>query len=226
MILIKSIIALAKLGRHDYLSIVIGLAKYASTDPYSEDQVIRAMAVEAFQYTVGPGVFSTLQLSLHDEYYEVRAQAVDAMFYLGTKEGMSELIKCRDDVDPYLSDNILIRLSELTGVSYAELKGEKNLLSWWKTKQISFKSDVCYRFGLPIDLSQVILLLKEPHMRQQIIKELQIITGEDFGFNPYIRIEKQNALLRVAQEWWKENSRFYKVGGLYKYGCQQDLGAL
>ncbi|MDH5651339.1 MAG: HEAT repeat domain-containing protein [Gammaproteobacteria bacterium] len=223
IVLIKSIVALAKMGKHDFINSIILLSKYSSEDPYSEDEVIRSMAVDSMQYTVGLGVVDSLMKSIQDEYYEVREKAIEAMFYIGTKECICELVKRLEKEDSVLADNILVRVSDLTGLPFQELQGISNLYEWWSSIEKEYESGICYRLGKPINLEDVIILLEIPHKREQVIKELRLITGESFGLNEYESLDRQNILFMNAKTWWTKNCDVYKNGCLYKYGYEQDL---
>lgn len=221
--LLRLIIALAKLGEHDSVSKVIALTGYIGSSEYSVYQTVRAEAAKALQHTVGPGAFAAIRSSLRDEYYEVRLEAMYAAFYLGAREAISELIECRDDEHPFLSNNIPVILEEITGASFFGFEERDNMLSWWEANQDYYEPGICYRFGQPVDLEQVILSLKYSDKREGAIKELRTVTGENFGFNPYIPIEKQTRLFSDARSWWAENGARYEKGALHKYGRQIDL---
>ncbi|HLK97693.1 MAG TPA: HEAT repeat domain-containing protein [Hymenobacter sp.] len=72
-------------------------------------------ATEALQYVVVPGMFPTLQAALHNEDHKVRLAAVDAVFYLGIKEAIPELIACVQDESSIVRNNVWVRLYDLTG---------------------------------------------------------------------------------------------------------------
>jgi HEAT repeat protein len=212
---ISTVIALAKLGNHDKASIAIALTRY------KDDPIIRANAAEALQYSIGPGMFSALQGALHDNYFEVRLSAVDAMFYLGVREAIHELISSTNDDDESVANNALVRLRELTGERFVDPSME-SLSRWWHDHGRTLQEMVCYRLGRPLWIPDIIAALEKPDTRMQVCKELKIITGKDFGFNPEILSDDQNDLQQRAQSWWEEGQHFER-GQLYKYGYKQDI---
>jgi HEAT repeat protein len=219
-------VALAKLGNHEMAPVVISLLHYRSSNVYSDAEVIRTQAAGALKYVVGLGVFSALQGALRDDYDEVRLKAIDAMFYLGVKEAVNELILSLNDASSMVSELALIRLGDLSGEIFKNDMSVAELKVWWKRHEKKYNTGVCYRLGKPIWLPDVIALLKQAHLRDQIVRELQIITGFDFGYNPHISAKKQKNLLKQAQAWWDRKGHHFESGSLYKYGHKQDIYSL
>jgi HEAT repeat protein len=219
-------IALAKLGNHELASTVTALAKYRSEDAYSDDEVIRTQATKALQYVVGAGVVPTLQGALKDDYDEVRLGGIDAIFYLGIKEGINELIQRAGDENSSVSNNAIVRLHDLTGQSLDRNSSVTQLEEWWRSNERAYSAGICYRLGKPIWLPDVIALLGTPRLREQVIRELKIITGEDFGYNPYAPPDDQNDIFERAKAWWEVEGGSFEAGGLYKYGYKQDIHSI
>lgn len=225
-IVLSIVTALPKLGNHKMTSIAISLIYYHNSDVYSDDEIIRTQAAKGLQYTVGPGVFTAIHEALGDAYYEVRLNAVDAMFYLGVKESISELILRIDDENSIVSNRALVRLRDLTGIKFNDDIQVKELQEWWKQNHKKYNTGICYRLGKPIWLPNFFALLEKPLWRAHIIQELQIITGLDFGFNRYIPEEVQNNLLNQVKMWWEEECNQFEVGCLYKYGHKQNIHSI
>jgi HEAT repeat protein len=219
-------IALAKLGNHEMVSTVKALTHYRSEDVYSADEVIRAKAAKALQYVVGPGVFPTLKGALNDDYFEARLESIDAMFYLGIKEGIDELMQRAKDESSSASNNAFVRLWGLTGQSFDRSLSVTQLQEWRLRNESSYSAGICYRLGKPIWLPDVIVLLETPRLRDQVVRELKIITGEDFGYNPYVPPEDQDNIFERAQAWWEKEGARFEAGGLYKYGYKQDISSI
>lgn len=219
-------IALAKLGNHEMAAVVTALVRYQSNDVYSDDEVIRTQAAEALHYVVGPGALSALRDALRDDYSEVRVKSIDAVFYLGVKEGINELMQCVDDENSSVSNNAIVRLGDLTGESFDHNIGAGELQQWWRLYEGTYSTGICYRSGKPIWLPDVIALLETPRWRDQVVRELRILTGEDFGYNPYAPAEDQDDLLKRTQVWWETEGHRFEAGCLYKYGRKQDIQSI
>ena len=217
------IIALAKLGNYEMAHIVIPLTRYQSEDVYSDAEIIRTNATKALQYVVLPGMFPALQAALHDDYNEVRLQAVDAVFYLGIKEAIGELIACVQDESSVVVNNVLVRLHDLTGTWFKDDVQTDELQEWWKQQQTNYEGGVCYRLGKPLHLPDVIALLEEPNQRKPIIQELKIIAGVDFSLNVRFESQGQDELVQRALQWWQQEGHRFEDGCLYKYGYKQDI---
>jgi hypothetical protein len=217
------VIALAKLGNYEIAPITLLLTHYKSDDIYSDAEIVRTNATKALQYVVIPGIFAFLKVALHDDYDEVRLEAIDAMFYLGTREAIIELISCVDDENSIVLNNVLVRLHDLTGMWFQADTQEVNLQKWWEEHQAEYKSEICYRLGKPIHIPSVIALLEESHKAKPIIQELKIITGVDFGSYPEGINQGLNLPIQIAQLWWIKEGHKFEDGCLYKYGYKQDI---
>ncbi len=225
-LVLSIVVALSKLGNHEMVFVVTALVRYRNNDVYSDDEVIRAQAAEALQYVVGPGVFPALQSALRDDYAEVRLKSIDAVFYLGVKEGINELMQCVKDENSSVSNNAIVRLNDLTDEIFDHNAGVTQLKEWWSRHEEAYSAGICYRSGRPIWLPDVIALLDTPRLRDQVIRELRIITGRDFGYNPYIPAEDQGDLSKHAQAWWEAEVGRFEAGRLYKYGYEQNIHSI
>jgi hypothetical protein len=219
----KIIIALAKLGNYEIAPLAIPLTHYHAHTHSSEEKDIRITATEALQYVVVPGMFPALQAALHNEDHEVRLEAVDAVFYLGIKEAIGELIACIHDESSVVVNNVLFRLHDLTGVWFNDDDQVSELQQWWSQHQNQYESGVCYRLCKPLNLPDVIALLKEPNQGKPVIQELKIITGVDFGLNLCFQSQAQDELVKRTLQWWHKEGHRFEDGCLYKYGYKQDI---
>lgn len=215
----KVLIALAKLGSFERASLLAGLSHYRSKDPYSDASLIRIESVEAMQHVYFPGMFQELKAALGDEDAEVRLKAVDALFYLGTREAIEELLAHLKDPSSTVVSHIVYRLQGLTADRLEGQDGD----AWWREHQKEYSAGVCHRLGQPMDVSRIISLLEDPADRKSVLQELRIITGQDFGFNPAVQIPPPDEVAEQAREWWRKEGHRFETGRLYKYGHQQDL---
>ena len=228
-LIISIAVALAKLGNHMMAPVVIFLTNYSSDEEQEpETSTIRSTSVEALQYVVGQEMFPALKTALHDRNPDVRQMALEAMFYLGVKEVIPELILCLEDEHPSIPGNAYATIYSLigewpNGKTWARDIQVKELQEWWKQRQFYFKSGICYRLKKPIWLLNIITLLEGQTVRTDIVKDLRIITGKDFGFNPYIPAEEQDAVINQARKWWEVEGTRFEAGCLYKYGYKQNI---
>lgn len=221
-------IAMAKLGDHELLSVPVAILACRSGQ---DNRTIRAEAARAFQYIVGPGLFPSIQEALHDDAPEVRLEAIDAIFYLGVKESISELVFLTQDNDEEVAEKAkssILKLADkwLNGSEYVECMSTEEFQEWWSHTQDNFDASVCYRLGEPMRLFRVTELLK-PQAYLEILRELLIITGQDFSVFPFSSFEEQTIQSRrKAERWFEGRSHLFEPGHLYKYGFQQDLSRI
>ena len=211
------------MGDDSQASLALDLSRYSSQDPYSQADIIRAKAVKVFQHVVVPGSFSTLQRALHDTFNEVRLNAIDALFYLGVKQSISELINYVEDENYMVINNTLARLGDLLGKKIESGTKIDELREWWKLHQMNYEQFICYRLGKPINLKKIIFLLKKRSLRDGIIKELKIITGQDFSLNCVGKEPTNTELIENANKWWEREGHQFQVGHLYKYGHEKEI---
>lgn len=215
---LSAIIALAKLGNHEKGSLVIWLVSYI------KDPVIQPRAAEALKYVVVGGLFQALRKVVRNKQVEVCLHGINALFYLGVKESIEELISLVKNKNPIISIQALARINDLTGEDFAEDILVKDLQNWWKANEHRFPEGNCLRLGKSIWLPDVIGLLAEPNIRERTVQELQMITGRNSVSRLIIPIREQEALLRNTQKWWEQEGESQFVAGhLYKYGYEQNL---
>ena len=213
-------IALAILGRQEGADVVIALARH-------RDNAVREAVVPALKHIVGRGLFSVLQTTRRRKSTDARQEALEAIFYLGLRESIEELISYVEGGDnsaPYLIDAAVRSLRDLTGEDFKWNIDPSELREWWKQHQAQFSPNVCYRLGRPIDLMDFIDLLatEEVSDRERLLTELHIITGEEFGLDPFRPVEAQPEVAVRAQSWLREKADTYERGAVYKYGHRQN----
>ncbi len=217
-LVIACIVALAKLGNQEMSPYIIELS-------HANDTIIRLKAIKALKYIVTPGIFSTLQAAAKDNLVEICKDAMDTLFYLGTREAVDEFITLLENENTDISNTAFFRIYDITGKLFDEDAQVVDVKVWWKEHRDDYKTGVCYRLGKPLRLSNIISLMTEqPTWRNVLVEELRIITGHTFGLNPFIHLSYQdlNSVTEHAQNWWEHESHRFEPGALYKYGHKQD----
>jgi hypothetical protein len=227
---LAAIVALAKLGNHEKAHIAVSLANFEpdQDDPdydpdYDDSSIICINAVAALQYAVAPHAFEALQQANQRGLSQTHQEVIETMFYLGVKQAIPELIGLVEDDHYDVSNNALVRINDLTGQQFKQGMTKQDLFAWWDKHQTEYDYNICYRMGKPIWIPDIIALLDQKFRQAEIIKELKIITGQDFNPNPYIQAQMQDAVLKTAQEWWEKEGHNFERGVLYKYGYKQDI---
>jgi HEAT repeat protein len=216
-LLLSLVKALAKLGNQQMAHAAISLAN-------NKESEIRRDAVGVLKYLAGPGLLSTLAKASRDDDPETRWDAVEALCYLGVREAIEALIECVEDENEGVRNFAINRLNYVTGEDFDEEITIRKARQWWRGNEAEFASRVCYRLGKPLRLINIINLLKdEPRWRNQIIDELLIITGNDFGLTgKYFDMKKK--FYPIVYRWWKKQKRSrFKTARLYKYGYEQEI---
>lgn len=216
-----TVIALARLGNQEAADIVISMAT-------RRGKAINDEAAIALKHVVGRGLFPALQKARRSKSSESRQAALEAIFYLGLRESIEELISYVEDGDsssPELVDEAVRRLNELTGEQFAWDAEPADLREWWKQNEGRFRSNVSYRRGKPFDLADYADLLAAgaPGDRERLLAELHVITGEEFGLDPSRPTGEQDEVIGRAQKWLREQAGEYERGAVYKYGHKQSL---
>lgn len=217
----QTAVALAMLGNQEGAGAVVALARH-------RDHAVREEGAKALRHVVGRGLFPALQKGLRSRSTDLRQEALEALFYLGLRESVEELVayvERGDESAPELTDAAVRRLRDLTGEEFGWNVGPPGLRGWWKQHEGRYKPNVCHRLGKPIDLADFVGLLSaegEP-VRRRLLTELHVITGEDFGLDPSRPVGEQAEVLERARAWLRENAGAYERGAVYKYGYKQDL---
>lgn len=222
---IEVALASAKLGHHHYYPLVAALTNYHSENAsMGDDEVVRLEAVDALQIVVGPGMIDVLASVLKNgRSSEICENALWALFYLGAKEVVPILIdQATNGKKPLIISEALYLLKEMVGDSSFDTAQAAQ--TWWQDKQTEFQSGICYRFGQPINLTTLVHRLESSQNRVLLGRELNIITGVDFGFGEIIMWQDPNDLIKNVNRWLPEEGKQYTAGQLYKYGFARDLG--
>lgn len=212
-------VASAKLGEQTLAPYVVELAQ-------TDDLVIKTNAVKALKYLVSPSLFSVLQAALQNEMIEICQDAMDALFYLGAKESVDELVEMTGSEYFDVANAAFFRIYDITGQLFDEDAKTAEVRDWWKEHRNEYETGVCYRSGAPIWLPNIIALMaEEPGWLNVLVQELQIITGHNFGLNPFIHLTYQDLdpVAELAQIWWNSEGHQYKKGVLYKCGYEHDV---
>lgn len=210
-------VALARLGDHSRVRIAVELVAYP------DDPIVCAQAAKAMQTVVGPGVFAALAAALQDDFEETRRNAVDALFYLGTRECIEALASVLTDEDTTTAGLARRRIDGLTDNDPGEI-GRASFDHWWAKNVASFPSDTTFRLGGPLKVGKLVSLLEQRDERADVAKELHVITGEDFGFEPTLPMPKD--LVERVQRWLPSNGGRFVPGALYKYGRRQEIAPI
>jgi HEAT repeat protein len=213
--------ALAKLGNQELAGEAISLAERGGG-------MARTGAVRLLKYLVGPGLFRALERNLRERDAEKRREAVEALFLLGLKESIAALVKRAGDRDQGVRALVVNRLRDLTGEEFEDDLTARRAAAWWKENHDSYKGGVTYRLGRPLRVADLVELLKgEPSWRDQIIDELLIITGEDFGVAGKHYAKEEKEFYPPVRRWWaRQKPGRFEPGRLYKYGHEQDAHAV
>jgi hypothetical protein len=217
---VRAVVALARLGNHELARIPISLA-------VGRDAAARRQAASALKSVVGPGIFEVSKRLLRGRDYELRSEAVDALFYLGLPESIELFISAlrAEEEDPDFADKLRDRINDLTGQRFTFATEDEEIRGWWREHQHEFVPLVCHRHGKPIEVRKLVSLLKtkERGWRYWLFEELRIITGEDFGLVPEIEAERQADAVARAEAWARKQGGKFEAGALYKYGFRQSL---
>ncbi|MFL6332159.1 MAG: HEAT repeat domain-containing protein [Pyrinomonadaceae bacterium] len=217
----QTVVALAMLGNQEGAATAIALARH-------RDHAVKDEGAKALRHVVGRGLFPVLRATRRRKSTDARQEALAALFLLGLRESIEELlsyVEGGDNSAPYLIDAAVGRLSDLTGEAFKWNVKPPELREWWRQHEAQFDPHVCYRLGRPIDLADFVELLAtdEPNERGRLLAELQIITGEEFGLDPFRPAGEQKGVAERARAWLRENAGGYERGAVYKYGHKQSL---
>ena len=217
----RTAVALAMLGNQEGAGAAIALARH-------RDGAVRGEGAKALRHVVGRGLFPALRKALRSRSADLRQEALEALFHLGLRESVGELVAYvgRGDADaPELIDAAVRRLRDLTGESFGRFVEPAELREWWKRHEKTYGSNVCHRLGGPLDLADFVGLLaaEDEPARKRLLGELYVITGEDFGLDPFKPAGGQAEVVERARAWLREHASEYERGVVYKYGHRQNL---
>lgn len=174
LLLVNTATALATMNDHSGASALYQLF-------HSEYDSGRALAVRAFRIVLDDETFIHLAEVVKDPSAEVRRAVVDPLFLLGAPASARLLLKMAiEDDDHEVQYNSTIRFGDIMGLA---LSGPDDLTfaqEKWQEVHEDLASDVCYRFGDPITLDNLMEeFTEEEQLRTSVAKELRCITGID-----------------------------------------------
>ncbi|HEX8191118.1 MAG TPA: HEAT repeat domain-containing protein [Pyrinomonadaceae bacterium] len=217
----QTVVALAMLGNQEGAETAIALARH-------RDNGVREEGAKALRHVVGRGLFPVLRQTRRRRSPDARQEALAAIFHLGLRESVEELVSYvegGDESAPELIDAAVRRLRDLTGGPFGWNVKPAELREWWTRHEAQFEPNVCHRLGRPLDLADFVGLLAtdDPNERGRLLTELHLITGEDFGLDPFKKAGEQQEAAERARAWLREHAGRYGRGAVYKYGHRQGL---
>ncbi|MFJ4101293.1 HEAT repeat domain-containing protein [Amycolatopsis japonica] len=165
MLVVATATALAKLGDQRGFSALTGLLDV----PFAPT---RARATGGFRLFVGSAVLAALGRCADDEDPEVREQAIDPLFLMGTPDCLDLLVAHLGDPDESVASRIAIRVRDCLGTDAEDLEAA------WQDLRPGFAAGVCHRLGRPIRFLDLVDLLAAGD-RPEVVPELRTITGLD-----------------------------------------------
>jgi len=216
---IEIAVAVAKLGDHTLWPMISAIITDRDLDKdASEGMTVGSEAVRALNYIVGPHMLHTLEVALGSTDPEVRGAAIDPLRYLGLSEAVSVLIPAAKDEYESVGAEALAAIYDITaewpnGEQSIEELEIGALQDWWVRRKSNFKPGICYRLGQPMWLLSIVELLDNTKQRGRTLRELEVITGQDFS----------NSKAKEVRDWYGQNGERFEVGHLYKYGHKQDI---
>lgn len=203
--------ALAQLGSHRSAELV---ADWAT----AEDEFIRTAALTTLSHTVGPSTFRTLCTSMSDTYYEVRIAAIDALFYLGTRHAIDELIQYVDDTDDAIRARARSRLQDLTADEFEDPELTlTECTTWWGEHRSEYRGSICHRSGQPVDPTIIASDLSRSRRAFDIRREFEVVTGWRPAYSATLP-----ELRKKMRAWLRRTNIVFEAGELYKYGRRLD----
>jgi hypothetical protein len=211
VLLVDCIEALTRLGDHSLDERAAELLGSRKVEP-------KLRAASIMPYLFFPGLYDLLQTATKQRNAEIRRHAFEALQYLGTGVSAKELGKAVNDRDGLTREHARARFAALTG-SEAEAPTEAAKVA------AHLSDDVCHRDGNPIELGVVASKISETNLRPDVVRELHVITGQDFDFNPS-RDSNDDAVVGRVEQWVAANGARFGRGKCYKFGHEQDLEEL
>jgi hypothetical protein len=216
--------ALAQLGDHRWAADVHSLITNSTSverDPFLTLAV--AEAVRCLDFLGNEDTIPVLAKLNHDSYFEVRQNAVWTLYLIGTNAVIAPLIGFLEDNDWQTRNNALIYIRKILGQWPAGISEVTDIdaataSDWWSGSSPSFPTDILLRNGQPIDYGLLIDGLKDRYYRQEILDELVVYLGTDFGREDFCVVEQQYQLPQRAADWWTENGNRFEKGKLYRMG--------
>jgi HEAT repeat protein len=145
----------------------------------SEHDSGRAMAVRAFRVVLDDNTFIRLTDMADDPSAEVRRAVVDPIFLLGAPASAKLLLRLAAKDDDYeVRYNSMIRFGDIMGLALSGPDDLSFAQEKWQELNEDLMSDVCYRFGDPITLDNLLEeFSEEEQLRASVAEELRLTTG-------------------------------------------------
>lgn len=215
---IETVAALAKLGNQEYVRNILFLFD-------DTDGTIRLKVGKAAKYFV-PEMYSITEQLLSDEFSEIRKDAIDTLFYFGSKAVITPLISATADEYADVREHAIRRINAITGQAFPQDATFETLKDQWQTIATNFDSGVCYRQGHPLQIQDIIKSIETDFPQSALLfEELRVIAGSQIGFREgMIVVESdQDRLINSIHQWWSKKHTDLTPGGFYKYGFRYDL---
>lgn len=215
--------SMAQLGDSSALRFVLELCR-------NEDETVRLSAVKYLRFFSGPGVFGQLKAALGETCSEIRKDAIDALFLIGTKNAAYQIWESCKDENILVAEHAVRRLTQITGKEIAECELIKDFDKWLESEEIGLNDEVCFRSGAPINIPLRVKELTNPQLQsdffglRNFLEEFFIITGNRLGYDPEIWFHANPPDYRlIVDSWLEEHGNKYSTGTLYKFSFEQEL---
>ena len=189
---------------------------------WSEHDTARSLALSALRIVTGPLALTWLAAAAEDGSPEVRAAVVEPLFLLGAPASVDILLDlAARDGDSDSRQDGLVRAADIVGLEVSGLDDLPFAQEEWGRRRPDCDPDTCYRFGVPIQLSDLLEEFDEvERAREGIANELRTITGIDVP-SVYRRSRSSMDAVHTAL-----GSVDFDAGGLYKWGHRQRMPRL
>ncbi|MEZ4364220.1 MAG: hypothetical protein R3B48_28860 [Kofleriaceae bacterium] len=218
-IALTAITALAKLGSFQLAAVPIQLATLRDDEESGGAALVRQRAVDCLRYVAAPGVAQALRDAAMDPDEDTARAALRGMLLVGRKAEAVAWIEEIERGGP-VAENALWCLERWAGVSLPHTRDRRaqarKARTWWHSVEGSFREDVVYHGGEPIDLAKLVRQL--PDDPYDLRLDLKVRTGappilESLMGEPVPRSERAG-----VEGWWKANSERFPLGKLHLWG--------
>ncbi|EPR10529.1 HEAT repeat domain-containing protein [Ruminiclostridium papyrosolvens] len=212
--------AMARLGDSSALPHVLELSK-------EQDISVRLSALKLLRFFSGSGVFEQLKSVLVDSILEIRKDALDAFFLLGTKSATYCIWKLCKDENQVIAQHARKRFAQITGTEIQDEDLIKDFNKYLDDKGIEINNKVCFRSGYPINVQSLVKSIIDSKPSVDLLDELFAITGNRFGHDPEIWIYANPPdYSSLVSSWLVENGSKYSIGSLNKLGFAQSFAPM
>lgn len=212
-------VALAKLGSTRLAATAVHLATVRVDREHPEADLVRAAAVRSLYYFAAPGVAAALHSATGDRNEDTARAALLGALYLGRPDEARLLISI------VRRGGAMARYAAwcLEQWSGQPLECDRDgmyqpgrLASWWRELSDRCTDRVCYRFGMPVNILQLIDEL--PRDPENLREELSIRTGA-YAVHPLLSGNPVSPRERAEiKSWWMANASRFSPGKLHRWG--------